>query len=228
MMNSSRPPVNGCNVVSSHQDRFWLESSNSEKDSRVRNCIRSNVGDVELAAFPCGFGNAIGNKGGVGFRMRICGQIICFVNCHFASHLDVGGWGAAKSFLLNHFFLTICLFWHSAGKSFVTKILMLRRVFSIRKVAILLVLPYVSICTEKVRVKLMEERNMKPLDSNLAALSARCSKDLELNLDKSFLSEMGQCTTTYPYNQLLGALVLKNYERQDATLLSWNLMYIVD
>ena len=78
------------------------------------------------------------------------------------------------------------------------------------------------------QVKLMEERNMKPLDSNLAALSARCSKDLELNLAKSFLSEMGQCTTAYPYNQLFGALVLKNYERQDATLLSWNLMYIVD
>ncbi|CAI9272982.1 unnamed protein product [Lactuca saligna] len=47
------------------------------------------------------------------------------------------------------------------------------------------------------------------------ALSARCSKDLELNFAKS-------------YNQLLGALVLKNYERQDATLVSWNSMYIVD
>ncbi|CAH1428754.1 unnamed protein product [Lactuca virosa] len=80
----------------------------------------------------------------------------------------------------------------------------------------------------KEQVKLMEERNMKPLDLNLAALSARCSKDLELNLAKSLLSEMGQCTTAYPYNQLFGALVLKNYERQDATLLSWNLMYIVD
>ncbi|CAI9264348.1 unnamed protein product [Lactuca saligna] len=55
-----------------------------------------------------------------------------------------------------------------------------------------------------------------------------CSKDLELNLAKSFMSEMGQCTTAYPYNQLLGALVLKNYERQDATLLSWNLMHRVD
>ncbi|CAI9280412.1 unnamed protein product [Lactuca saligna] len=42
------------------------------------------------------------------------------------------------------------------------------------------------------QVKLMEERNMKPLDLNLAALSARCSKDLELNLAKSLLSEMGQ------------------------------------
>nr|KAJ0219688.1 hypothetical protein LSAT_V11C200061420 [Lactuca sativa] len=54
------------------------------------------------------------------------------------------------------------------------------------------------------------------------ALSARCSKDLELNLAKSLLSEMGQCTTAYPYNQLFGALVLNNYERQDATLVSWN------
>ncbi|CAH1413547.1 unnamed protein product [Lactuca virosa] len=58
---------------------------------------------------------------------------------------------------------------------------------------------------KSLQVKLMEERNMKPLDSNLAALSARCSKDLELNLAESFLSEMGQCTTAYPYNQLLGA-----------------------
>nr|KAJ0198983.1 hypothetical protein LSAT_V11C600301890 [Lactuca sativa] len=41
-----------------------------------------------------------------------------------------------------------------------------------------------------------------------------------LNLAKSLLSEMGQCTTAYPYNQLFGALVLKNYERQDETLLS--------
>ncbi|KAL7608440.1 hypothetical protein Lser_V15G12885 [Lactuca serriola] len=69
---------------------------------------------------------------------------------------------------------------------------------------------------------------MKPLDLNLVALSAKCSKDLELNLAKSLLSEMGQRTTAYPYNQLFGALVLKKYERKDATLLSWNLMYIVD
>lgn len=54
----------------------------------VRNNIRSNVGDVDLAAVPCGFGNAIGNKGGVGLRMRIYGRMICFVNCHFAAHLD--------------------------------------------------------------------------------------------------------------------------------------------
>ncbi|CAI9269665.1 unnamed protein product [Lactuca saligna] len=52
-------------------------------------------------------------------------------------------------------------------------------------------------------VKLVEESNMKSLDSNLAALSARCNKDLELNLAKSFLSEMVQCTTSYPYNSRL-------------------------
>ncbi|CAI9263377.1 unnamed protein product [Lactuca saligna] len=57
-----------------------------------------------------------------------------------------------------------------------------------------------SVLQKLQKVKLMEERNMKPLDLNLAALSARCSKDLELNLAKSLLSEMGQCTTAYPYN----------------------------
>ncbi|CAI9288856.1 unnamed protein product [Lactuca saligna] len=42
------------------------------------------------------------------------------------------------------------------------------------------------------------------------------------------IEDLGQCITAYPYNQLLRALVLKNYERQDATLLSWNSMYRVD
>ncbi|CAI9267804.1 unnamed protein product [Lactuca saligna] len=62
----------------------------------------------------------------------------------------------------------------------------------------------------------------------LALLYMRKLLESKLNLAKSLLSDMGQCTTAYPYNQLFGALVLKNYERQDATLLSWNLMYIVD
>ncbi|CAI9294144.1 unnamed protein product [Lactuca saligna] len=70
--------------------------------------------------------------------------------------------------------------------------------------------PYVHSNELVFEVKLMEERNMKPLDLNLAALSARCSKDLELHLAKSLLCEMGQCTTAYPYNQLFGALVSKN------------------
>ncbi|CAI9290332.1 unnamed protein product [Lactuca saligna] len=56
---------------------------------QVRNGIRSNLGDVKLETVPCGVGNAIGNKGGVGLTMRIYRWIICFVNCHFAAHLDV-------------------------------------------------------------------------------------------------------------------------------------------
>lgn len=46
-------------------------------------------------------------------------------------------------------FLILHLLHHSAGKSFVAEVLMLRRVMSTGKMA-LLVLPYVSICAEKV------------------------------------------------------------------------------
>ncbi|KAL3520460.1 hypothetical protein ACH5RR_018609 [Cinchona calisaya] len=54
----------------------------------IRNSIRSHVGDVDVAAVPCGWGRAIGNKGAVGLRMRVYGRILCFVNCHFAAHLE--------------------------------------------------------------------------------------------------------------------------------------------
>ncbi|XP_074322733.1 type II inositol polyphosphate 5-phosphatase 15-like isoform X3 [Apium graveolens] len=54
----------------------------------VRNEIRSHVGDIDIAAVPCGFGRAIGNKGAVGLRMRVYDRILCFVNCHFAAHLE--------------------------------------------------------------------------------------------------------------------------------------------
>ncbi|KAF7805291.1 type II inositol polyphosphate 5-phosphatase 15-like [Senna tora] len=54
----------------------------------VRNNIRFHVGDVDAAAVPCGFGRAIGNKGAVGLRIRVYDRIMCFVNCHFAAHLD--------------------------------------------------------------------------------------------------------------------------------------------
>ncbi|KAG9129412.1 hypothetical protein Leryth_018474 [Lithospermum erythrorhizon] len=57
----------------------------------VRNSIRSYVGDVDAAAVPCGFGRAIGNKGAVGLRMRVYGRTMCFVNCHFAAHLEAIG-----------------------------------------------------------------------------------------------------------------------------------------
>ncbi|KAL6527082.1 hypothetical protein OROGR_016172 [Orobanche gracilis] len=54
----------------------------------VRNNIRGHVGDVDVAAVPCGLGRAIGNKGAVGLRMRAYGWVMCFVNCHFAAHLE--------------------------------------------------------------------------------------------------------------------------------------------
>ncbi|KAK9292066.1 hypothetical protein L1049_020020 [Liquidambar formosana] len=54
----------------------------------VRSNLRAHVGDVDAAAVPCGFGHAIGNKGAVGLRMRVYNRIMCFVNCHFAAHLD--------------------------------------------------------------------------------------------------------------------------------------------
>ncbi|XP_056172686.1 type I inositol polyphosphate 5-phosphatase 12-like isoform X1 [Syzygium oleosum] len=54
----------------------------------VRKNLRTHVGDVDVAAVACGFGRAIGNKGGVGLRIRVYDRIICFVNCHLAAHLE--------------------------------------------------------------------------------------------------------------------------------------------
>ncbi|MCD7469454.1 hypothetical protein HAX54_008505 [Datura stramonium] len=57
----------------------------------VRSNISRYVGDVDVAAVPCGFGRAIGNKGAVGVRMRVYDRNVCFVNCHFAAHLEAVG-----------------------------------------------------------------------------------------------------------------------------------------
>ncbi|XP_051118075.1 type I inositol polyphosphate 5-phosphatase 12-like isoform X2 [Andrographis paniculata] len=54
----------------------------------VRKTLRTHVGDLDVAAVACGFGRAIGNKGGVGLRLRVFDRIICFVNCHLAAHLE--------------------------------------------------------------------------------------------------------------------------------------------
>ncbi|TVU04987.1 hypothetical protein EJB05_48134, partial [Eragrostis curvula] len=54
----------------------------------ARNDLKPYVGDVDAAAVPCGFGRAIGNKGGVGLRIRVHDRTICFVNNHFAAHLE--------------------------------------------------------------------------------------------------------------------------------------------
>ncbi|CAN1857751.1 Type I inositol polyphosphate 5-phosphatase 12 [Linum perenne] len=54
----------------------------------VRKNLRQHVGDVDAGAVACGFGRAIGNKGGVGVRIRVRDRIMCFVNCHLAAHLE--------------------------------------------------------------------------------------------------------------------------------------------
>ncbi|GKV06166.1 hypothetical protein SLEP1_g18087 [Rubroshorea leprosula] len=54
----------------------------------VRRSIRMHVGDIDAGAVPCGFGRAIGNKGGVGLRIRVYDRIMCVVNCHLAAHLE--------------------------------------------------------------------------------------------------------------------------------------------
>ncbi|PIN25960.1 Inositol polyphosphate 5-phosphatase [Handroanthus impetiginosus] len=54
----------------------------------VRKSLRTHVGDLDVAAVACGLGRAIGNKGGVGLRLRVFDRIMCFVNCHLAAHLE--------------------------------------------------------------------------------------------------------------------------------------------
>ncbi|KAG0465609.1 hypothetical protein HPP92_019773 [Vanilla planifolia] len=55
---------------------------------QARKNLKQHIGDVDAAAVPCGLGRAIGNKGAVGLRIRIYDRIMCFVNCHFAAHLE--------------------------------------------------------------------------------------------------------------------------------------------
>ncbi|KAL6601217.1 hypothetical protein ACP70R_007103 [Stipagrostis hirtigluma subsp. patula] len=54
----------------------------------ARKSLKPYVGDVEAAAVPCGLGRAIGNKGGVGLRIRVYDRKMCFVSNHFAAHLE--------------------------------------------------------------------------------------------------------------------------------------------
>ncbi|KFK31177.1 hypothetical protein AALP_AA6G079000 [Arabis alpina] len=94
-------------VEGSAVGQWWLDSIGNALDERntfermgsrqlaglliclwVRRDIRTHVGDLDVAAVPCGFGRAIGNKGGVGLRIRVYDRIMCFVNCHLAAHLE--------------------------------------------------------------------------------------------------------------------------------------------
>nr|XP_043635035.1 pentatricopeptide repeat-containing protein At1g76280 isoform X2 [Erigeron canadensis] len=54
-------------------------------------------------------------------------------------------------------------------------------------------------------LKLMQQKNIKPLDSTLAAISVGCIKYLELDLAEAFLDQMSKCTSARPYNKLLEA-----------------------
>ncbi|KAJ3675697.1 hypothetical protein LUZ60_004739 [Juncus effusus] len=54
----------------------------------ARKSLKQYISDLESAVVACGLGRAIGNKGAVGLRMRICGRIMSFVNCHLAAHLE--------------------------------------------------------------------------------------------------------------------------------------------
>ncbi|CAI6002619.1 unnamed protein product [Closterium sp. NIES-65] len=52
----------------------------------VRESLLPDISDVETGAVACGFGRALGNKGGVGVRMTICGRVCAIINCHLAAH----------------------------------------------------------------------------------------------------------------------------------------------
>lgn len=54
-------------------------------------------------------------------------------------------------------------------------------------------------------LKLMQQKNLKPLDSTFASISVGCSKDLNLDLAEEFLDQMAKCPNAYPYNKLLEA-----------------------
>ncbi|KAL2248807.1 UNVERIFIED_CONTAM: Type I inositol polyphosphate 5-phosphatase 12 [Sesamum indicum] len=93
----------------------------------VRKDLRKHAGDLDVAAVACGLGRAIGNKGGVGLRLRVYDRIICFVNCHFAAHLEAVNRRNADfdhiyrtmtfSRSSNLFYNAAALYWLAAGAS---------------------------------------------------------------------------------------------------------------
>lgn len=51
----------------------------------------------------------------------------------------------------------------------------------------------------------MQQKNMKPCDSTLAAVSVSCSRALELDLAETFLAQISNCDRAYPFNAFLEA-----------------------
>lgn len=84
--------------------------------------------------------------------------------------MNVVSLGKIWAFLSFLFFFLL----HSAGKSFVAEILMLRRVIMTGKIA-LFVLPYVSICSEKVSLVNLKILNFVFMFSNVIVCLHRVS-----------------------------------------------------
>ncbi|XP_024524008.1 type II inositol polyphosphate 5-phosphatase 15 [Selaginella moellendorffii] len=57
----------------------------------VRNELIPFVGEIDAAAVPCGFGRALGNKGGVGVKILLYRRTFCFLSSHLAAHMDAVG-----------------------------------------------------------------------------------------------------------------------------------------
>lgn len=54
----------------------------------VRRELLPLVTDVKRDAVSCGFGNVVGNKGGVGVSFNYAGARLCFLNAHLAAHKE--------------------------------------------------------------------------------------------------------------------------------------------
>lgn len=55
------------------------------------------------------------------------------------------------------------------------------------------------------QLKIMQQNNLKPQDSTIAALSVECSKALELDLAEALLDQISEYTDPKPFNAFLAA-----------------------
>ncbi|KAL3505482.1 hypothetical protein ACH5RR_035323 [Cinchona calisaya] len=54
-------------------------------------------------------------------------------------------------------------------------------------------------------LEVMQQKNMKPYDSTLAAMSVSCSKGSQLDLAEKFVDKISKCPSPYPYNAFFEA-----------------------
>lgn len=55
------------------------------------------------------------------------------------------------------------------------------------------------------QLNIMRQKNMKPSDSTLAALSVSCSRGLQLDLAETFLDQVSKCNHVNIFNEFLKA-----------------------